>query len=89
MRRICMKQLPPKERPDWCPLRPLTWDEVLQSEELPLWFEIKGSEHLNQWCLVDIDAFTGKVSIITRKGTYDIKEKYSTDFLVFSPLPKK
>lgn len=82
-----MKKLPPKERPTWCSLRPLTWEEVLESTETPLWLEIKGFEHLNQWCLVDIDDFTKEVTVLTRKGTWDIQKNYSVDFMMYSPLP--
>ncbi len=83
-----MKKFPPKERPTWCNLRPLlTWEEVIASEDAPLWLEAKGFEHLNQWGLVDIDDFTGAVTVLTKKGTWDIKEKYGEKFIAYSPLP--
>ena len=44
-----MKKLPPKERPTWCTLHPLSWEELLASTDIPLWLEIKNFEHLNQW----------------------------------------
>ena len=82
-----MKKPPSKERPTWCDLRPLSWEEVLSSTENPLCLEIKGFEHLNQWCLVDIDELTGAVTALTRKGTWDIQKKYGEDFIAYSPVP--
>ena len=61
-----MKKLPPKERPTWCILHPLSWEELLASTDAPIWLEIKNFEHLNQWCLVDIDEFTKKVTVLTK-----------------------
>ena len=83
-----MKKLPPKERPTWCTLHPLSWEELLVSTDAPIWLEIKNFEHLNQWCLVDIDEFTKKVTVLTKKGTWDIQEKYGEDYMVYSPLPE-
>ena len=82
-----MKKLPPKARPTWCDLRPISWEELLASTDVPLWLEIRGFEHLNQWCLVDINDFTGKITILIRKGTVDIREKYGKDFMAYSPKP--
>lgn len=67
-----MKKLPPKERPTWCNLRPISWEELLASTDVSLWLEIKRFEHLNQWCLVDVDDFTGKIMFRTKKvcGTF-------------------
>lgn len=82
-----MKKLLPKERPTWCELRPLSWDEVLSSTDIPLWFEVKGFEHLNQWCLIDIDEATGSVTARARKGTWDIQKEYGETFMAYSPVP--
>ena len=82
-----MKKWPPKERPTWCNLRPLSWEEVLSSTDIPLWLEIKGFEHLNQWCLIDIDEVTGAVKALVRKGTWDIQERYGDEFMAYSPVP--
>lgn len=82
-----MKKLPPKERPAWCCLYPLSWDELLVSTDIPLWLEIKGFEHLNQWCLLHINDVTQKVTLLTAKGIWDVQEKYGEDFMAYSPLP--
>lgn len=82
-----MKKLPPKERPALCDLRPLSWEEVISSTDVPLWLEIKGFEHLNQWCLIDVDDFNGAIMARTRKGTYDIQKEYGKTFLAYSPVP--
>ena len=84
-----MKKLSPKERPTWCTLRLLTWDELVSSTEVPIWLEIKGFEHLSQWCLVDTDDVTGKVTLIARKGVYDVKDQYGKEYLAYSPLLKE
>ena len=83
-----MKKLPPKERPTWCTLRPLTWDELASTTDDPVWLEIKRFEHLNQWCWVDTDDITGKVTLIDKKGVYDVKDQYGEEYLAYSPLPK-
>lgn len=83
-----MKKLQPKERPGWCTLRLLTWEELESSMDTPVWLEIRGLEHLNQWCLVDTDDVTGKVTLIARKGRYDVREKYGEDYIAYSPVSK-
>ncbi len=83
-----MKKFPPKERPTWCTLRPLSREELLESTDIPLWLEIKRFEHLNQWCLLNIDEVTGKVLLITRKWTWDAEIKFGENFMVYSPIPK-
>ena len=83
-----MKKLPPKERPDWCTLRLLSLEELVSSTDVPVWLEIKGFEHLSQWCLVDSDTAAGTVTLIARKGSYDVKGKYGEDYFAYSPLPK-
>lgn len=81
-----MRKLPRKERPTWCDLHPLSWDELLAYSDVPIWLEIKSFEHLNQWGLIDIDDSTGKVTILTKKGTWDIQEKYGDEFIAYSPV---
>ena len=76
-----MKKFPPKERPTWCTLRLLTWDELISSTEVPVWLEIKGFEHLNQWWLVDTDDVTGTVSLIASKGYMTLKTSTARNFL--------
>lgn len=84
-----MKKLPPKERPTWCTLRRLSWEELLSSTDVPLWLEMKGFEHLNQWCLVDIAESTGKVTLLTRKWACDVQDKYGEGYWCYSPIPIK
>lgn len=88
---IDKKDFPPKERPDWCELHPLSWEELLASTDIPVWLEIKGMEHLNQWALVSIDLFTRKVIIFTPKFMFEVEGKYGegNQFVAYSPRPQR